>query len=83
VVNVRYVAQVKAGVSCAGLYKTSKIFNVSRDVVKVAHLGTKEKMSPFVRRERADRTFRIVRITNQDEFTLTCYFDARATLAGT
>jgi hypothetical protein len=72
VVNVRCVAKVKAGVPHADLYRTSETFNMSEDVVKVAHLNANEKMSPFVRCERTDRDFCITCVANQDKFAPTC-----------
>jgi len=53
----------------------------SGDVVKIAALGAREKIAPFLCREFAKGTFGAVGIANQDKLPLTCYLDARTAVA--
>jgi hypothetical protein len=56
-------------------------FRQSGDAVEVAHLDTRNKVSPLVRGERINGTCRAIRISDQDKFALTRNPDARAALA--
>jgi hypothetical protein len=52
-----------------------------RDTIEVAKLDAGDKLTPLIKRELTGRSFKVIGISDEDRFALTCHSNALAAVA--